>query len=124
MTRHDEGEDRERTFAALPPARGKGFAQTWWGQAWLKALEDTALDSAQLKTGRRLARAGAVGAVSVRPGRLTAVVQDRDRTPQRADVLLAELTAEQWDRLLGAPGCSPRSGRRTSPSAWMCTTPR
>ncbi|MEU0723801.1 SWF or SNF family helicase [Streptomyces sp. NPDC006140] len=100
MTRHDEGEDRERTFAALPPARGKGFAQTWWGQAWLKALEDTALDSAQLKTGRRLARAGAVGAVSVRPGRLTAVIQDRDRTPQRADVLLAELTAEQWDRLL------------------------
>ncbi|MEU6911688.1 SWF or SNF family helicase [Streptomyces olindensis] len=98
MTRHDEG--RERTFAALPPARGRGFAQTWWGQAWLKALEDTALDSAQLKAGRRLAQAGAVGAVSVRPGRLTAVVQDRDRTPHRADVLLSELTAEQWDRLL------------------------
>ncbi|CAL9325042.1 hypothetical protein SUDANB51_01123 [Streptomyces sp. enrichment culture] len=98
MTRHDE--DRERTFAALPPAHGRGFAQTWWGQAWLKALEDTALDSAQLKTGRRLARAGAVGAVSVRPGRLTAVVQDRDRTPHRADVLLSELTPEQWDQLL------------------------
>ena len=28
----------ERTFAALPPARGKGFARSWWGQAWLKAL--------------------------------------------------------------------------------------
>ncbi|GAA2932223.1 hypothetical protein GCM10011428_57160 [Streptomyces violaceus] len=66
MTRYDG--DTERTFAALPPAHGRGFAQTWWGQAWLKALEDTALDSAQLKTGRRLARAGAVGAVSVRPG--------------------------------------------------------
>ncbi|GGX00248.1 SWIM zinc finger family protein [Streptomyces lomondensis] len=98
MTRYDD--DRERTFAALPPAQGRGFAQTWWGQAWLKALEDTALDSTQLKSGRRLARAGAVGAVSVRPGRLTAVVQDRDRTAHRADVLLAELTPEQWDRLL------------------------
>ncbi|MET9393554.1 SWF or SNF family helicase [Streptomyces sp. NPDC006624] len=98
MTRHDG--DMERTFAALPPARGRGFAQTWWGQAWLKALEDTALDSAQLKSGRRLARAGAVGAVSVRPGRLTAVVQDRDRTPHRADVLLERLTPEQWDRFL------------------------
>ncbi|MFF7639895.1 SWF or SNF family helicase [Streptomyces canus] len=98
MTGH-EG-DRERTFAALPPAQGRGFAQTWWGRAWLRALEDAALDTGQVKTGRGLARAGAVGAVSVRPGRITAVVQDRDRTTHRADVLLAELPAEQWDRLL------------------------
>ncbi|WP_031486056.1 SWF or SNF family helicase [Streptomyces bicolor] len=98
MTRHDS--DLERTFAALPPTRGKGFAQTWWGQAWLKALEETALDSEQLKAGRRLARAGAVGALSVRPGRITAVVQGRDRTAHRADVLLEELSAEQWDRFL------------------------
>ena len=67
----------ERTFAALPPAHGRGFASSWWGLAWLKALEDTALDGQQLKKGRRLAREGRVGAVSVRPGRLTAVVQDR-----------------------------------------------
>ncbi|MGA5898914.1 SWF or SNF family helicase [Streptomyces venetus] len=98
MTRHDD--DTERTFAALPPAHGRGFAQTWWGQVWLKALEDTALDSAQLKAGRRLARAGAVGAVSVRPGRLTAVVQDQDGTAHRADVLLETLSPGQWDRLL------------------------
>ncbi|MEY9989519.1 putative Zn finger protein [Streptomyces sp. V4I8] len=98
MTRHDG--DLERTFAALPPAHGRGFARTWWGQAWLKALEETALDSGQLKAGRRLARAGAVGAVSVRPGRITAVVQGRDRTAHRADVLLEELTGEQWDRFL------------------------
>ncbi|MGW0368840.1 SWIM zinc finger family protein [Streptomyces coeruleorubidus] len=98
MTRHDG--DTERTFAALPPAHGRGFAETWWGQAWLKSLEETALDSKQLKTGRRLARAGAVGAVSVRPGRLTAVVQDRDRTAHRADVLLEELSPGQWDRFL------------------------
>ncbi|MFD5709210.1 SWF or SNF family helicase [Streptomyces pharetrae] len=93
-------DDTERTFAALPPARGRGFARTWWGQAWLKALEDTALDGEQVRTGRRLARAGAVGAVSVRPGRITAVVQDRDGTGYRADVLLEQLSAEQWDRFL------------------------
>jgi len=98
MTGHDAG--AERTFAALPPAQGRGFAETWWGRAWLRALEDAALDSGQVKTGRRLARAGAVGAVSVRPGRITAVVQDRDRTARRADVLLAELSDEQWDRFL------------------------
>ncbi|MFJ1873856.1 MULTISPECIES: SWIM zinc finger family protein [Streptomyces] len=98
MTRYDG--DSERTFAALPPAHGKGFALTWWGQAWLKALEETALDLSQLKAGRRLARAGAVGAVSVRPGRITALVRGRDRTAHRADVLLEELTGDQWDRFL------------------------
>ncbi|AZS75391.1 SWF or SNF family helicase [Streptomyces lydicus] len=90
----------ERTFEALPAARGRAFAQSWWGQAWLKALEDTALDGAQVKLGRRHARAGAVGAVSVRPGRITAVVQDPDHTRHRSDVLLQQLSAADWDRFL------------------------
>jgi hypothetical protein len=38
--------------------------------------------------------------VSVRPGRITAVVQDRDRTAHRADVLLQQLSEDQWDRFL------------------------
>jgi uncharacterized Zn finger protein len=104
---HDPSDDtygehgaEERTFAALPPAHGKGFATTWWGRAWLKALEDTALDLAQLKAGRKLARSGAVGAVSVRPGRITAVVSDRDGTGHRSDVLLQRLGEDEWDRFL------------------------
>ncbi|WP_232838334.1 SWIM zinc finger family protein [Streptomyces geranii] len=94
------GAAQERTFAPLPPPQGRGFAETWWGRAWLKSLEDAALDSEQVRSGRRLARAGAVGAVSVRPGRITAVVQDPDRTTHRSDVLLQELSADQWDRFL------------------------
>ncbi|MER5437592.1 SWF or SNF family helicase [Streptomyces sp. NPDC002790] len=93
-------EDEMRTFAALPPAHGRGFAHTWWGQAWLKALEDTALDTAQLKAGRRLARAGAVGAVSVLPGRITAVVEDRGGATHRSDVLLQCLDEDEWDGFL------------------------
>ncbi|MGW5504931.1 SWIM zinc finger family protein [Streptomyces rochei] len=98
MTRYDE--DAQRTFAPLPPTHGRGFARSWWGRAWLKALEDAAMDAAQVKTGRRLARAGAVGAVSVRPGRITAVVRDRNGTTHRADVLLERLSDAQWDRFL------------------------
>ncbi|MDV5142901.1 SWF or SNF family helicase [Streptomyces sp. SBC-4] len=90
----------ERTFEALPPAKGAAFARTWWGMAWLKALEDTALDGQQLKAGRRHARAGAVGAVSVRPGRITAIVKDRDGTAHRSDVLVREFSEEEWERLL------------------------
>ncbi|MEU9101280.1 SWF or SNF family helicase [Streptomyces sp. NPDC048361] len=90
----------EHTFEPLAPVSGRAFAVTWWGQAWLKALEDTALDGQQLKQGRRLARAGAVGAVTVRPGRITAVVRDRDGAQHRSDVLLQELDADEWDRFV------------------------
>ncbi|MFH9958298.1 SWF or SNF family helicase [Streptomyces roseolus] len=95
----DRGSE-ELTFAAAPPVRGGAFTRTWWGRAWLKALEDTALDGRQVKEGRRHARAGAVGAVSVRPGRITAVVQDPDGTAYRSDVLVRTLADEEWDRLL------------------------
>ncbi|MEU0059630.1 SWF or SNF family helicase [Streptomyces sp. NPDC006334] len=100
--RHHSAQDGEgeRTFTALPPAPGRGFAQTWWGRAWLAALEDGALDAEQVRTGRRFARAGGVGAVSVRPGRVTAVVQGRDGASHRADVLLDVLSDAQWDRFL------------------------
>ncbi|MFF5445649.1 SWF or SNF family helicase [Streptomyces sp. NPDC012888] len=90
----------EQVFPALPAASGRGFARTWWGHAWLRALEDSVLEGAQLRHGRRYARGGTVGAVSVRPGRLTAVVRERDGTAHRTDVLLQEFGAAEWDRLL------------------------
>ncbi|GAA2718996.1 SWF or SNF family helicase [Streptomyces luteosporeus] len=96
----DEATTEERVFAALPPVSGGAFARSWWGRAWLQALEDTALDGGQVKAGRRYARAGAVGAISVRPGRVTALVRDRDGMPQRADVLVRTLPAGDWERLL------------------------
>ncbi|MFF9055429.1 SWF or SNF family helicase [Streptomyces erythrochromogenes] len=98
---NDTGDPYEKTFAALPPAPGRGFARTWWGHAWLRALEDSALDGEQVRQGRRVARSGAVGAVSVRPGGLTAVVRDRDGTAHRTDVLVQEFSQAEWDRLLG-----------------------
>ncbi|MFI1179366.1 SWF or SNF family helicase [Streptomyces sp. NPDC020799] len=100
MTGHDITGGTELTFAALLPEPGQAFARSWWGRAWLKALEDTALDGRQVKAGRKHARAGAVGAVSVRPGRITALVRDRDGTSYRSDVMLQELSAADWNRLL------------------------
>ncbi|AWZ07682.1 MULTISPECIES: SWF or SNF family helicase [unclassified Streptomyces] len=99
--RYDPSTPHEKTFPALPPPTGRGFARTWWGHAWLRALEDSALDGQQVKQGRRYARSGAVGAVSVRPGGLTAVVRDPDGTAHRTDVLVQEFTEAEWDRLLG-----------------------
>ncbi|MER7763698.1 SWF or SNF family helicase [Streptomyces sp. NPDC097619] len=92
----------ERTFEALPPVRGRAFAATSWGRSWLRALEDSALDGEQVRKGRRYAREGGVGALTLRPGRLTSVVSDPDGTRHRTDVLLRCFEEPEWDRLLDA----------------------
>lgn len=47
---------------------------SWWAKAWQRAVEESAYAEGDLRRGRALARAGAVGAISVAPGRLLAAV--------------------------------------------------
>jgi uncharacterized Zn finger protein len=107
-SRHDGSYDgsydeRARGFPAFPAAKrapGK-FAKTWWGNAWITAMEDTALSLSQLKKGRRYAYAGNVGPITVTPGRIFATVHDGDDYSQyETVVLLSELTESKWDRFL------------------------
>lgn len=93
-------ESSERVFAPLPPTQGRSFSRSWWGVRWQKTLEATVLDSEQLRRGRRYARSGAVGAMSLRPGRITAMVREGDGTAHRADVLVPQLDEPGWERLL------------------------
>ncbi|MDA3648132.1 hypothetical protein LZ318_21940 [Saccharopolyspora indica] len=99
----DDEPVRALTFPAFPPGKryGKKFADTWWGNAWIEAMERTALDPEQLKKGRRYAFAGQVGAITVSPGRIIAPVHDGDPDqPHRTEVHLAELTGSRWERFL------------------------
>lgn len=83
------------------PAFGKGVrrAGSWWGKAWLQALEDTSLDQAPLRQGRKYAHAGLVGTITVSPGRLAATVYDVEDTYQTS-VHLTPLTDDEWRRFL------------------------
>jgi len=92
-------EERVRGFPAfgVTGARGR-FARSWWGRAWLSAMEDTALDQRQLKQGRKYAAAGLVGPITVSPGRIAAVVDDVDGGPFRTELRLAELSEADWTR--------------------------
>ncbi|GAB3388508.1 SWIM zinc finger family protein [Amycolatopsis echigonensis] len=96
--------DRVRGFPAFPARAGRGpFARTWWGRAWLQAMEDTALDLRQLKKGRSYAAAGLVGPITVSPGLITATTEDADDAddgPYHTGVHLAELSATDWELLL------------------------
>ncbi|WP_103339383.1 SWIM zinc finger family protein [Amycolatopsis sp. CA-126428] len=91
-------DDRVRGFPAFGAAGH--LARSWWGRAWVRAMEDTALDLRQLKKGRKYAAAGLVGPITVSPGRIAAVVEDADGGPYRTQLRLAELSEPDWTRLL------------------------
>ena len=67
------------THARLAPrASGAARARTGWGKAWVRAVEEAAYADDDLVRGRRLARAGRVGGITVEPGRFLAAVEEGD----------------------------------------------
>ncbi|MFJ9124439.1 SWIM zinc finger family protein [Streptomyces sp. NPDC102340] len=101
--------DARRTFPPLPPRAepGGSFALTWWGNAWVDALEDTALDQGRLARGRAYADRGHVDAITVTPGRVVAYVHGSRPRPYRAELRLRTLPEEAWDRFLGTAAARP-----------------
>ncbi|MEV5906842.1 SWIM zinc finger family protein, partial [Streptomyces sp. NPDC052127] len=96
-----DGEHR-RTFPPFPPRTGGNFAGTWWGNAWVAALEEGALDAKRLARGRGYAEQGNVDAITVTPGLVLAYVQGSRPRPYRVQVRLRTLGAEDWERFLEA----------------------
>lgn len=79
------------------------FAATWWGRAWIDALENRArLDPNRLPRGRTYARQDRVWDMTVKPGVVTARVQGRRRHPYRVTIRIRAFTDEEWERVLGA----------------------
>ncbi|MFF7258914.1 SWIM zinc finger family protein [Streptomyces sp. NPDC008159] len=96
-----DGELR-RTFRAFPPrtSDGEAFAESWWGNAWVTALEEGALDAARLTRGRAYADRGNVDAITVTPGLVLAYVHGSRPRPYRVQVRLRTLDDDEWDRFL------------------------
>ncbi|MGW0911418.1 SWIM zinc finger family protein [Streptomyces sp. NPDC002784] len=94
--------DHRRTFPALPAggAGGTGFAETWWGNAWVAALEEGALDPKRLARGRGYAEQGHVDAITVTPGLVLAYVKGSRPRPYRVQVRLRTLDDADWERFL------------------------
>ncbi|WP_346010834.1 SWIM zinc finger family protein, partial [Streptomyces sp. SID5910] len=109
MAAPDRDGDLRRTFPALPPrsAPDGGFAETWWGNAWVTALEEGALDPKRLARGRGYAEQGHVDAITVTPGLVLAYVQGSRPRPYRVQVRLRTLGDAGWERFLDAAAERP-----------------
>jgi uncharacterized Zn finger protein len=82
---------------------GAEFGRTWWGTAWVEALEQRArLDPNRLPRGRDYARSGAVGELTLAPGEARAQVQGRKTQPYEVRIRVRRFTDEEWDRVLTA----------------------
>ena len=85
-----------RGFPAFAPQRaGTRFATSWWGRAWIKAMEDTSLDHVLLRKGRAHAKSGTLGPLTVSPGRLAATAGELNTV-----VHVEQLTDAEWERFL------------------------
>ncbi|MFH8486368.1 SWIM zinc finger family protein [Streptomyces longisporoflavus] len=83
------------------------FATSWWGNAWIGALEGTSLDAGRLARGRAYAREGHVDTITVAPGRIVAYVHGSRPRPYRAEIRMRTLTPEDWDNFLDAVATEP-----------------
>ena len=86
------------------PAGGQEeFGRTWWGRAWLEALEQRArLDPDRLPRGREYARSGAVGDLVLAPGEARARVRGRKTEPYQVRIRVRRFSDDEWDRVLEA----------------------
>jgi uncharacterized Zn finger protein len=61
----------------LPPRRSNARAATWWGKAWVRAVEESAYAERDLAAARTLSRSGRIGGISLdQAGGFVAAVED------------------------------------------------
>ncbi|MFD7553491.1 SWIM zinc finger family protein [Streptomyces sp. NPDC059835] len=97
-------DDRRRTFETVPAGVE---AVSWWGRAWVSALEGTSSDAARLARGRTYAEEGHVEAVTVTPGRIVAYVRGGRARPYRTELSLPALDGVRWRELLESVAADP-----------------
>jgi uncharacterized Zn finger protein len=92
---------RETDEGIKARSRRGAFAQNWWAQRWIEALERL-MDSGRLSRGRSYARKGQVLSVEEVKGGIEARVQGSRPKPYRIHIQLTPLSDAQWDRVIDA----------------------
>ncbi|GAB3988650.1 SWIM zinc finger family protein [Nocardioides marmoraquaticus] len=87
-------------LARLPRRRGAvARSDTWWGRAFVRSFEETAVDADDLAGARSLARSGRLGAVVVLEGMASVVVDPGAEQPVMAQLRVERLDDDGWTTL-------------------------
>ncbi|GAB2567076.1 SWIM zinc finger family protein [Nocardia heshunensis] len=86
--------------------RGTAFARTWWGRAFLEAVEGVA-DRGRLARGRSYARTGQVVNYRLESGMVSAEVQGSQPRPFVAVLTLRQLRDDRLDELVNQVRATP-----------------
>jgi uncharacterized Zn finger protein len=79
------------------------YGRTWWGRAWVAALEQRArLDPNRLPRGRSYARQGRVGRLLAEPGEVRAPVSGDRKQAYRVRVRVRRFSDDEWSAALDA----------------------
>ena len=79
------------------------FGHTWWGEAWLDALEGIAGGSTgRLSRGRTYARQGRAEDLTIGPGRVQGLVQGTEPDPYDVYLQVREFRDDEWDTVFDA----------------------
>jgi uncharacterized Zn finger protein len=65
------------TYSRIPPRRSTSRAATWWGRAWVRAVEEASYADSDLHTARGLSRSGGIGGITLDHGTVVAQVHHR-----------------------------------------------
>ncbi|CAN5452691.1 SWIM zinc finger family protein [soil metagenome] len=79
------------------------FGQTWWGRAWVHALEGAGESyESRLPRGRTYARRGAVHEMSLHPGHIAARVVGQHGELYNVDIAVRKLSESEWEQVADA----------------------
>ena len=79
--------------------KGLNYGSTWWGRAWRKVFEPSAVDS-RLARGRSYAKNGQVVDLNIDKGKIEASVQGSQLKPYEVSITVKTLGDEIWDTVL------------------------
>ncbi|KJU85088.1 helicase, SNF2 family [Candidatus Magnetobacterium bavaricum] len=88
-------------------AKRTTFGNTWWGKAWVTAMEKIDYNTNRLPRGRRYANNGSVREIKISEGNVKAKVKGSRPSPYKIDIELPKFTEKQIKEIEGIINDNP-----------------
>jgi len=96
----------------------RSFGRTWWGNAWVEAMERIDYNTNRLPRGRRYANNGSVWAIDIKNGEVIAKVKGSRPRPYDIKICLKRFNDSQVKRIKGVIENNPAVASELN-RAWL-----